>query len=421
MRLASLAFPPVLWLLFLLLAARGQAQSPSEIAWLNQHLSAIAHLEPGPDVADLLPLAPLVSQARVVGLGEATHGSREFFQLKHRLVDYLVTQQGFTTFAIEADYGWAEILNDYIQTGQGDSLTVHSATGFEVWNTTEFWELVEWMRRYNQAHTRKLRYVGIDMQDPYPNLFRLEQFALQRADTVLRRQVRELQTCYFALPKNPYQAAAATTRRIVRLSDQLVEHLRTGAVPATLQQHGQVLRQRAQLLQQGLRSSVRDQAMARNVGWLLAQEPTAKIVIWAHNAHLRRDARSKRMGSYLAQQLGPAYVAAALSTGRGTANIFAADGRFLPIPLQVPVANSCEAWLDQATASTYWLSLRPSRDAGPAAQWLQQKHLFRQLGGAAQAQGQFSWYPPLPEAFDALLYVRHTSASQSYRAAHPPK
>jgi erythromycin esterase len=74
----------------------------------------------------------------VVGLGESTHGSHHFFQLKHRLPEYLVTQQGFTTLALEVDYGWGEILNEYIQTESSDSLTVHQAADFRIWDTTEF-------------------------------------------------------------------------------------------------------------------------------------------------------------------------------------------------------------------------------------------------------------------------------------------
>ncbi|RZK31446.1 MAG: hypothetical protein EOO63_04140 [Hymenobacter sp.] len=126
--------------LFLLTFSQLRAQVPADIARLNQQLAPIATVRAGSGFTDLAPLAPLVSSARVVGLGECTHGTHEVFQLKHRLLEYLVTQQGFTTLALEVDYGWAEILNEYIQTGAGDSLTVHKAVGFDIWDTTEFWE-----------------------------------------------------------------------------------------------------------------------------------------------------------------------------------------------------------------------------------------------------------------------------------------
>jgi erythromycin esterase len=416
------AYPLLLgWiaLLLVLMPATGlRAQSPAEMAWLNQQLSPIQHVEPGADVADLLPLAPLVAQARVVGLGEATHGSHEFFQLKHRLLQYLVTQQGFTTLAIEADYGWGEILNDYIQKGQGDSLTVHSAAGFEIWNTTEFWEMVEWLRSYNQQHANQIRYVGVDMQDPYPNLFRLDQFATHQLDTVLRRRVRDLRTDYFALRQATGQAPANIKQRIKRLSEELAQHLQTAAAPVAMQQHARVLVQRAYLLQQG-NGAVRDQAMATNVAWILTQEPRAKVVVWAHNAHIRRDAAGKRMGYYLAQQLGLRYVAVGFATGKGMTNVFEADGTFRPIPLLAPDAQSVEAWLNRASSPTYLLALRAVQ-AEAATKWLLRGSTFRQIGSAG-ARVQFLRYPPLPEVFDALLYVRQTSPSQSYRAAHQAK
>lgn len=322
------------WIITFLLLAFSQlrAQTPADIARLNQQLTPLTAVLPGSGVADLAPLAPIVASARVVGLGESTHGTHEVFQLKHRLLEYLVTQQGFTTLAVEVDYGWAEILNEYIQTGAGDALTVRKAIGSDVLNTTEFWDMVEWMRAYNQQHTAKIRYVGIDMQDPRANLLRLEHFATQRADTVLGRRVRELRAYYAALQ----QASADTKQRIVRLSDELVQHLQTVAAPAAMQQHGQALHQRAGLLQAANGITMRDQAMATNVAWLLRQEPAAKVVVWAHNAHIQRDKSYPLMGQYLAKQLGPAYVAVGFTTGHGTASVTKADGSFRTLVLTPP-------------------------------------------------------------------------------------
>lgn len=303
------------------------AQAPADIARLNQQLTPITAVRAGSEFADLAPLAPVVAPARVVGLGECPHGTHEVFQFKHRLLEYLVTQQGFTTFALEVDYGYAEILNEYIQTGVGDSLTVHQAVGFGIWDTTEFWDMVEWLRAYNQQHTAKIRYVGIDMQNPEPNLLRLAHFATQRADTLLLRQLQRLRTAYSA----PDQGSVDAKQRLVRLSDELVQHLQMMAAPAAMQQHGQVLRQRAELSIETC-----DQDMATNVAWLLQQEPAAKIVLWAHNTHLRRDEDHPQMGRFLSKQLGPAYVAVGFATGHGTASIFNPDGSVRALVLAPP-------------------------------------------------------------------------------------
>ncbi len=59
--------------------------------------------------------------ARVVALGEATHGSREFFQLKHRLVRFLIEDHDFRTFAMEAHFTRALAVNDYVLDVKGDA------------------------------------------------------------------------------------------------------------------------------------------------------------------------------------------------------------------------------------------------------------------------------------------------------------
>jgi erythromycin esterase len=394
-----------------------RAQTPADITRLNQQIAPITAVRAGSGFTDLAPLAAVVAKARVVGLGESTHGTHEVFQLKHRLLEYLVTQQGFTTLALEVDYGYAETLNDYLQTGAGDSLTVHKAVGFDVWDTTEFWDMVKWMRAYNQQHATKIRYVGIDMQNPKPNLLRLEYFATQRADTVLGRRVRELRATYAALDK----ASAATKLRLVRLSDELVKHLQAVAAPAAIQQHGQVLRQRAGYEQAANGILFRDQAMATNLAWLLQQEPAAKVVVWAHNIHIQHDKSYPLMGQYIAKQLGPAYVAVGFATGHGTASVFNPDGSAQPLVLAPPLPDSFEAWLDQATPPNYFLNL--SRSAA-SDKWLTKSRKFRNIGfnvppGGAEVQ--FMAYPPLSKAFDALFYLHETSASQPYRAAHPAR
>lgn len=190
-----------------------------------------------------------------------------------------------------------------------------------------------------------------------------------------------------------------------------------------MQQHAQVLRQRAELLGQNFAkyNDVRDQAMATNVAWLLRQQPAAKVVVWAHNTHVRRDDDRLRMGQCLARQLGPAYVAVGFATGHGTASVFNPDGSARALALAPPIPNSYEVWLDQAASPTYLLDL----SSGAAAdKWLTTRRKFRQIGETELprgAKGQFMWYAPLPNAFDALFYLHETSASQPYRAAHPAR
>src|SRR5262249_23477654 len=128
----------------------------------------IATTEPGHGFADLQPLRSAVGKARIVSLGEATHGTHEFFQLKHRVLEFLATEMGFSVFAIEANWPESLAVDDYVFKGQGDPEKVLAGLGFWTWDTQEMLEMIRWMRRYNEdpGHTRKLRFYGFDMQMP---------------------------------------------------------------------------------------------------------------------------------------------------------------------------------------------------------------------------------------------------------------
>jgi|SRR5215469_9150237 len=69
----------------------------------------------------MMPLKRIVGDARVVAFGEATHGTREFFQLKHRMVEFLANQMGLLIFTIEAKMPEAYQLNDYLLHAAGDA------------------------------------------------------------------------------------------------------------------------------------------------------------------------------------------------------------------------------------------------------------------------------------------------------------
>ena len=126
------------------LRAEPDARGREVIAWLKAHALPLASAEPGTGVKDLEPLRPLIGNARVVALGEATHGTREFFQLKHRLIEYCVSQLGFTMIGFEADYGAALAVNDYVLRGNGNARDAASSMGMGFWDTEEVAALIEW-------------------------------------------------------------------------------------------------------------------------------------------------------------------------------------------------------------------------------------------------------------------------------------
>jgi erythromycin esterase-like protein len=140
--------------------------SYDSVAWLDQHVVTLNGCEAGQGFDDLAPLAAVIGDARIVGLGESTHGTREHFQMKHRLVEYLVEELGFTWFMIEASTPEAHRLDAYVLGGEGDPKELIKGMYFWTWTTEEVLAMVEWMRTYNARSDDKIHFTGFDMQTP---------------------------------------------------------------------------------------------------------------------------------------------------------------------------------------------------------------------------------------------------------------
>jgi len=142
---------------------------PEALAWIKSHAIEFTTPEAGHGFDDLEPLARVIGDARVVSLGEPTHGTREAFQFKHRLLEYLVERHGFSIFSIEASMPESYALNDYVIEGRGDPKKLIAGMYFWTWNTEEVLAMVKWMREWNLRHPdapHKLQFTGFDMQTP---------------------------------------------------------------------------------------------------------------------------------------------------------------------------------------------------------------------------------------------------------------
>jgi erythromycin esterase len=101
-----------------IVSPHASAQQP--VNWIRKNAIPLRTVEAGNGFNDMQPLKKVVGDARIVALGEATHGTREFFQLKHRMIEFLASQMGFTIFSIEANMPEAYRLNDFVLNGNGD-------------------------------------------------------------------------------------------------------------------------------------------------------------------------------------------------------------------------------------------------------------------------------------------------------------
>lgn len=150
---------------------QAEPSTSAESAWVRRKAIAFEHDTAGNGFQDLGEIDRLIGNARVVALGEPTHGTREAFQFKHRMLEYLVEEQGFSLFGIEANMPESFALNDYVIDGKGDPKKLIAGMYFWTWNTEEVLAMVEWMRAWNvrnppETNKPRLRFTGFDMQTP---------------------------------------------------------------------------------------------------------------------------------------------------------------------------------------------------------------------------------------------------------------
>ncbi len=170
-------------------------QIDETVQWLKDHAIAIKSVDPQRDQQDLESLRNVIGISQVVGLGEATHGNREFFQIKHRIIKFLVTEMGFDTVVFESPEERAKKIDHYIKTGQGSEDQLLEGLGYEVWKTQEVLDLIYWLREFNSISGRQINWYGFDVND-------------QTGLSSIERDKRMAENVLKVLKDNPYSKVA---------------------------------------------------------------------------------------------------------------------------------------------------------------------------------------------------------------------
>jgi len=141
-----------------------QTTDADVVKWFKEGSIPLKTVEAGNGLEDMEPLREILKDVQVVGMGESTHGSREIFQMKHRMFEFLVTKLDYKIFALEASLPDCIAMDRYVTTGEGDPAEAVKKQNFWTWSTEEVLDLIKWMRAYNEKNGPVLRVVGVDMQ-----------------------------------------------------------------------------------------------------------------------------------------------------------------------------------------------------------------------------------------------------------------
>lgn len=413
---------------------------PPELSnWLLQNARSFATDDPMVGLDDLASLSEIVGDAQIVALGEATHGTAEFFRMKHRIFRYLVEVEGFRVFMIEANMPEALAVNQYVRTGEGNAKTVLAGLHFWVWRTQEVLDLIEWMRDWNIEHPNDPVYFhGFDVQfwrDGSDRFLRYIEtvdpdYAQEIEDDIFCLEGREfprlttIDDCSGALLaiRDHYKAMQADYVRASNRMDYLL--------------HRQVLETVTDfdLLDQANRDgdddeyfNRRDRSMANHV-IAFAEDifPNDRILLWAHNAHLQSTGVALydeqnllvTMGVHLRDHFEDDYVNFGFVFNSGSFNaieMFSSGsyGRLRVMEVLPLLPNSHEFVLSSIDETRYFLDTRVE-PSSPAFDWLNQDKYLRTIGAVYTVDAteeQFAFLNRLQESFNVLIYFEQTSPS----------
>jgi erythromycin esterase-like protein len=395
-------------------------------------------------------LLGLVGDRRFVLIGEASHGTHEFYRERARITRRLIDELGFTAVAVEADWPDAYRVNRYVL-GLSDDIDANTAlSDFRrfpgwMWRNHDVLQFVEWMRARNDAHAHpatRVRFYGLDLYSLQASIEAVIEY-LDRVDPAEAARARARYSCFDHVGRDgqAYGYALAYERAIpcenevvaqlLSLRNRAEAYLRRDGWVAEdelffAEQNARVVRDAEEYYQQMYRADVsswnlRDRHMAGTldalVGHLEPQLGRAKVVVWEHNSHVG-DARATEMaargelnvGQLARQRYGDDCLLVGFTTNDGTVTA-ATDwgGEAERKRVRPALPHSYEALLHGTGRYCFWVD---TRDA-TAREAFRAPRLERAIGVIYRPETERrSHYfdARLGDQFDAVIHLDHTRA-----------
>ncbi|MFJ6252061.1 MULTISPECIES: erythromycin esterase family protein [unclassified Streptomyces] len=391
--------------------------------------------EPGGRTGDLRALSAMVGSAKVVGLGEATHGSHEFFAMKERVFRHLVEERGFTTFALEMSWSAGLRIDEYLQGGPGDPRRIATETlAGSPWEREEFVSLIVWMREHNRRRPgHRVHFMGDDLGAPklgdhifervLSSVGRTRPEVLSRL-TELYAGLRPLDDIFNYL-RTPIAERRTNAVRAQEALDLVAGHRVADEDQAWTVRHARNIAETFAFATVDLADPasvtaaerLRDRAMADNVLWW--QRHTGhRVLLSAHNGHVgylstHPDMYPRTQGAVLRDSLGSGYAAIGFSFAGGSflTKDAALDGEWKPVTVPAARPGMNEHLLDRVGYRDFCLDLRTVPAAARA--WFDRARPVYDAGSTFVAD-------PLPSlalgrAYDALIHLHRVRAADKLR------
>jgi len=284
-------------------------------------------------------LINLVGDARFVLLGEASHGTHDFYRERSKITKRLICEKGFCAVAVEADWPDALRVNRYVQGQTTDADAVEALSGFKrfpewMWRNADVLDFVGWLRSYNDSlssdSSEKIGFYGLDLYSLHASIQAVLQY-LDETDPAGATRARYRYACldHFGENVQAYGYAAgfglsencesAVVAQLIELRSHAKDYIRKDGKIAmdnffSAEQNARLIKNaeryyRTMFRQQFSSWNLRDEHMTDTlsalISYLAIRQKFPKVVVWAHNSHLgdARATQMNRMGEWNVGQL----------------------------------------------------------------------------------------------------------------------
>jgi protein-L-isoaspartate(D-aspartate) O-methyltransferase len=394
------------------------------------------------EAVDLNPLIERIGSARIVLLGEATHGTSEFYRMRERITRDLIIKKGFGFVAIEADWPDAARVDHYVRHFQypPSEWTAFARFPTWMWRNTEVRDFVSWLRKHNGTVDRNKRvaFHGLDLYSLYDSIRSVLNY-LDEVDPQSAKVARERYGCLTPWQRDPatYGHAALSgayptcESDVVRTLTDLLAKRRAyaehdGERFLDAEQNARLVANAERyyrIMYYGSRASwnLRDSHMFETLKNLLAFHGTAsKAVVWAHNSHIGNAGATEmaargehNIGQLCRKEFGEQAYLIGFGTHSGT--VAAAsnwDGPMEVKTVQPALAQSYELLCHATGLARFMLNLRGRGDLiGPKG--LGKPRLERAIGVIYRPETERASHyfeANLPQQFDEYVWFDDTHA-----------
>ena len=400
--------------------------------------------------SDFDSVVRLAENARVVLLGEASHGTHEFYRIRAQISKILIEQCGFRAVAIEGDWPDACRVDRFVRGGGERIDSVDALCGFQrfpqwMWRNADVLDFIGWLREHNASPkftARKCGFFGLDLYSLHASIEAVLAY-LDKVDPAAARRARHHYSCFESFGKSIENYGWATgidlapscedavVKELVELRRKADAYLRRDDPAAadayfSAEQNAVVVRNAEAYYRNMFRREVsswnmRDTHMMETLEALVARMDAsgtpAKILVWAHNSHVG-DARATQMGSrgelnigqLARERFGGEVLSVGFTTYDGTVTA-ASDWNAPAERKNVRPAHpqSYEAVFHQIDYPCFFLNLRRAEVAAP----LRSTRLERAIGVIYRPETELESHyfgARLPDQFDAIFHYDRTRA-----------